>query len=180
MALTIPNSFVAATPIEADPMNDNFDAIETYVNSSLVETADHDTDLLGKLSGKPTDPVQLTANSATFTALADIAGFSITFTAVANRMYKIEVFANVSSSVAGDWAALRLRTSGGSQIQSCQCELPVINEEQTLNMVAFVTPGAGSVTYKVSGERLSGTGNIMVEASATMPAIISVQDFGAD
>lgn len=180
MALALTYDFVANTPAQAAQVNANFSAIESYINGTMYTAADTDTLLAGRLANKLVDPTQLTANSATFTTITDIAGFTITFTALAARMYKLEMCAHVSSSVAGDWVALRLRTNAGTTIQSAACEVPVINEEQTLNLVAFVTPGAGAVTYKISGERLSGTGNCMVEAAATYPAILSVQDFGAD
>jgi hypothetical protein len=180
MALVIPNVHVAGTPVVADDVNDNMDAIEAYVNGDLVLAADHATDITGRLASKLTDPVSLTSNSATFTTVADIAGFAITFTAIANRMYKLEVIAHASSSVAGDWIGLHLATNAGTTIQMAKHEIAVANEEQTFNIVAFVTPGAGSATYKVRGERLSGTGNGIVEAAATYPAVISVQDFGID
>jgi hypothetical protein len=179
MALTVPNVLVAGTPGVADDVNENFDAVEAYVNG-LVTTTDNTTLLLGKLSNKLVDPTLLTANSATFTTIVDISGYTITFTALANRMYKLEMYCHVSSSIAGDYVKMHIRTNAGTTIGAGLLELPVVNEEQTISAVAFVTPGAGAVTYKVSGERISGTGSLMVESSATVPSILSVQDFGAD
>jgi len=45
---------------------------------------------------------------------------------------------------------------------------------------ALIRPSAGTHTYKLSFEQVSGTGNWEVHASGAMPAYILVEDLGAD
>lgn len=177
MALAIPNTLVAGTLGEADDLNDNFDAIESYVNSTLVATSDLTSTLAEYAKGYITHD-ELNADSATFTTIADITGFSVTFTGEASRRYRLTLHAHIESSVAGDYARLTISTSGGTVIADGKRELPVINESQEITVVAIVQPGAGSVTYKVQGERLTGTGNVKIDASATSLAMLLVEDIG--
>lgn len=177
MALAIPETLVAGTLVEADPLNDNFDAIESYVNSTLVSTTDLTSTLAEYSKGYITHD-ELNADSATFTTLADISGFSVTFTGEASRRYKLTLHAHIETSVAGDYARLIIATNAGTVIGDCKRELPVINESQGVSVVVIVQPGAGSVTYKVQGERITGTGNIKIDASATSLATLLVEDIG--
>jgi len=41
-----------------------------------------------------------------------------------------------------------------------------------------IQPGAGSKTYKLSAQRLGGTGTGSTAASATFPSLILVEDIG--
>jgi hypothetical protein len=173
MPLAVSNTFVQDTPIISADMNENFDDVETYANTLVTVT-----DLADLPFGYITQTA-LTANSATFTSIADISGFSATWTATSTRRYKLSLHGHISSSVAGDWARLAITDASNVVQVDSKCELPVINEEQSVDAFVVVSGITGSVTYKVRGERLSGTGNIMVEAAATSPAILLVEDIGA-
>lgn len=177
MALAIPVTLAAGTLVEAGDLNDNFDAIETYVNSTLITSSDVTSALAEYAKGYITHD-ELNADSAVFTTIADISGFSVTFTGEASRRYKLSLHAHIESSVAGDYARLTISTSGGTVVADGKRELPVINESQEISIFAIVQPGAGSVTYKVQGERISGTGNVKIDASATSLAVLLVEDIG--
>lgn len=177
MPLALTYTFAVNTPAEAAEVNANFDAIESYINGTLITAADVATLLAAEPKGYIAQ-TSLTADSAVFTTIADITSYSVTFTGEASRRYLIMLKAHIESSVAGDYARLTISTNAGTVLNDCKRELPVINESQSVETWTVVTPGAGSVTYKVQGERLSGTGNVKVDASATSPALLLVTDLG--
>jgi hypothetical protein len=120
----------------------------------------------------------ITATSAVFTTLADIAGLSVTFTAVANRRYKISASGFIASTVANDTGRLSITDGANAQQQAGNVPLPVANTGYAMGFFVVVTPSAGSVTYKIRGERQAGTGNLTISAGATLPATILIEDIG--
>lgn len=177
MSATIPNTFSAGTAAEAAEVNENFQYIEDYFNNTVYTQADVDSLVAGFSKGRITS-ASLTSDSATFTTIADITSYTVTFTAEASRYYRLAIKAHIESSVAGDYARLAITTDGDTVLNDCKRELPVANESQSIECWVIVQPGAGSVTYKVRGERVSGTGNVKVDAAATSPALFLVEDLG--
>jgi hypothetical protein len=173
MALVLPNSIIAGTTADATEVEENFNEIETYVNTLPTLTT------LDSYSSGRMAHTTLTANSSTFTTIVDIAGLSITFTAVASHLYLVMFHGHLSSSAAGDYARVALHGSSEAAIVvDSRVELPVIGEEQSVDLFDVVAPSAGSVTYKIQGERVSGAGNITLEASATSQATLLAIDLG--
>ena len=101
-----------------------------------------------------------------------------TFTAVANRYYKITYYEpKISSSLAGNQFTQRVRLTNlaGTVLESAYLE-PNAANFQTSILTAIVTLSAGS-TVIVATAQMSGT-NAFCNRSATEKAFIVVEDIG--
>lgn len=139
---------------------------ETWVDSVSNKTTQHIT------------KASITAASSTFTAVADITGLSVTFTAETGRTYRISAEMNAQSTIAGDQVGIFITDSSNNVVQARYTGSVAASLQVGVSLTAFVSPGAGSVTYKIRGQRISGTGNGTVQASGTAPAYIWVDDLG--
>ena len=119
-----------------------------------------------------------TANQTTITTLVDLSGITVTWTAVANRRYRVYSEVYFLSSVANDIAALAIADGAGSQQQSSF--VTCTSTSQPIKCVGSViqTVAAGSTTRKAQASRAAGTGNITMVAGAAAPAFILVEDIG--
>lgn len=120
----------------------------------------------------------VTTDNGGITSLVDLAGLSVTFTAVAGRRYRVVLDAFLNSSVGGDISSLVIATGGGAQIQSSQAYMPASGVSVRQQAVITVTPSAGSVTYKARASRAMGSGTLALAAGATYPAVMVVEDIG--
>ena len=113
--------------------------------------------------------------STTSTSFIDVTGFSITFTAVAGRQYKISALVATSNSGANvnqfyivkGVTAISEGYSNGVEVTSTQ-------------IYAVDTPGAGSVTYKMQVKAAAGT--VLMYGTSTRASLASrmiVEDIGA-
>ncbi len=120
---------------------------------------------------------QVTANQGSIasTTPVDLTGLSVTFTAVAGRRYRVEGRVLMQSSIGTDIARLTLATGAGVRVQLDDQTLAHL---KSLYIPHFVTPGAGSTTYKLQASRAVGTGTITMTADPTFPAYIAVEDAG--
>lgn len=122
---------------------------------------------------------EITANQTGITAIVDVTGLSLTWTAAANRRYKITTKAYVTSSVALDAVAVAITTGGGVQVQSTGTHVHLAGTSYGVVLEAVVTGvAAGSATYKVRALRSAGTGSCSIVAHSTYPAFILVEDIG--
>lgn len=120
-----------------------------------------------------------TTQQSGITTVTDITSFSVTFTAVAGRRYRITVNALAFSSVTGDVAQLQLTSNDGATVlQLAQVALGTSNMGVSCVILAYITPSAGSVTYKVRLLRNAGTGTLTFDCGAVYPARIVVEDVG--
>lgn len=111
------------------------------------------------------------------TAVTDVTGASVTFTAVANRLYKVTVQTMVGSTVATDSINVQV-TNSANTIQTGGYFQTGRGEQQTVQFSTNpLSPSAGSATYKVRVARLAGTGTISVFGTTTATLII-VEDIG--
>ena len=121
-------------------------------------------------------PVMSTAQLGNGTSATDITGMTITFTAVANRRYRIMALCVTQQSGAGAGVQnLYVRNGANTIIGS------VGGSEASANFATWVcitidTPGAGSVTYKAS--IITNANTVDIACSTTQPAILTVEDFG--
>ena len=117
-----------------------------------------------------------TANSAT---IVDLAAPTIAFTAPAGRRYRITANLHMKSTVAGDRATTFIRNSASANIGvNTGAAIAAANLSQSVVMVAYDTPPAGAVSYKLSINRISGTGVITAGGGATQPCYLAVEDVG--
>ena len=122
---------------------------------------------------------QTTASQSGITTAADLTGLSVTFTAVANRYYLIQGFVTCYSSVGSDGFGCIIANSAGTALANAFA----ISRDNLVSYSAHcfyrVSPGAGSVTYKLRGQR-SGTGTLTYQPDGVTPSFIMVTDIGVN
>lgn len=117
------------------------------------------------------------SNQGSITTGSDVTGLSITFTAVANRKYKISTQGMMLSSSANDifnW----IINAGGSDIMLKSFIIPSTSFGVFTGCETVHTPSAGSITYKVRAARNSGSSTGTVVAGSGYEAILIVEDIG--
>jgi len=178
MAVTVPNRFFPGSLTDADDVNENFDTLTAYINSTLETTATHNSDVALLPKGKVAYATTTTATGSITTAVVDLTGLSVTFTALASRYYKITGWVLFQTTVADDSFAVFIRDGSGTQLQQASQHFRLASVTQFVSPVVVIQPGAGSKTYKLSAQRLGGTGTGSTAASATFPSLILVEDIG--
>jgi len=181
--LTITNNFTNATTADATQVNTNFSDVKSFVDSHCLHK-DAATVLGTYLEAKipwglVAAPVRITTSSSTFTTITDIAGLSITFTAVSGRRYRLMLTARTAVTDAPGSVRISIADSGNTRVAAADVHsssasvggAPMIVREE-------ITGISGSKTYKVRGEVISGGGNGLVPAGATDPAIFTIEDVG--
>lgn len=128
-------------------------------------------------SGAPSSTLgyaALTTSQTGITTETDVNDLSVTVTVPAGRRLKISSGMGLQSTVAGDYAFMRL-TEDGNNISYSQIITGA--SVQNTDSVAVVTPSAGSHTYKARAARTgSAAGTISVVAATTNPAYLLVED----
>jgi hypothetical protein len=122
---------------------------------------------------------EITAASAAFTAQADIAGLSITFTLTETRTVLVQSYMLGLSTIASDRIQFTLTDAANVQVQlSADLFIPANN----VTVHAFISwraqLAAGSYTYKIRGQRNVGTGSCIANAAVARPNYIQALDYG--
>lgn len=123
--------------------------------------------------------VSRTAGNITVNTLADLTGMSVTFTAVANRIYKATWLVNGDKNASGrDSTNIYFTTSANVVV----ADISLITMGSTnvgLNFSAscVFTASAGSVTYKLRGKSFSG--DLVVYGTANAPCVLIIEDIGS-
>lgn len=121
---------------------------------------------------------QVVANQGTFTGTTDLTSLTVTVSVAAGRRIKITGQCVLSSSVTSDSAAL-LILEGVTTLQDANAQLGVTGQfGATCTAIVILTPTVGAHTYKLTAQRIAGSGNITMDASAPQPAFILVEDIG--
>jgi hypothetical protein len=121
----------------------------------------------------------ITSNSSAFTTVADVSGLSVAFTALADRYYVASFSGIISSTVSLDRIDVQITDSANTVLKESINFIPGNSAPMTCHFAtAPLEPGAGSVTYKIRAERVSGTGSCIIVGAATNPAVITVMDVG--
>lgn len=124
--------------------------------------------------------VAVTANQTPVTTVwTDLTSLTLTISAaVANgRRFRITAQVNLASTVVNDISALAV-FEGATQLTQANCSSPVANAGVPATAIVILTPSNASHTYKLSAGRASGTGVITMQASATIPAFMLIEDIG--
>lgn len=118
---------------------------------------------------------QITADQTTITTITPITGLSVNVVVPAGRRLKITAKAELLSTVSADKGSIFIRQDG-TIIQGAATGLDVTPRNYSAVAEIVVTPSAGAHTYTVDAERTNGTGSMTVNASATSPAFLLVED----
>lgn len=166
--------------IHAPLHNDVARAVNDIVTELGADPSGAFASVMARLDALPLGKLgyaQVVANQAGITGEVDLAGLAVTVNVAANRRIKITVKVPMFSSVADDVAEVRIK-EGAVQLQNAVALCRPANVAYApFNQVAL-TPAAGAHTYKVTGLRNAGTGNVTMYATATTPAYILVEDDG--
>ena len=112
------------------------------------------------------------------TAEVDLTGMSVTFTAIANRYYKITAFMYGIPTVANAVFQVRIK-QGATALQTLLNNGGPATAGTTVSGSLIKTFTAGSTTLKLSGALAVGsTGSITFNGAATLPVYILVEDIG--
>jgi hypothetical protein len=121
--------------------------------------------------------VSNTSMSLNVTSMTDLTSLSVTFTAVAGRVYRVDGWCLLKSTVIADGANLLIRNGSNTILGQGIVHMEVNNQDYTAQVSTIIT-ASGSTTVKLSAQRQTGTGTITASAGATFPAQIVVTDLG--
>jgi hypothetical protein len=118
-----------------------------------------------------------TSTDATVTVLEE--QLSVTFTAVANRNYRVTYFEPEVTSTSGTYTylALFLTSIVGTQITAGYVYAPATNSFMSQTVTAVSTFTAGTVILKAAAQCV-GVGTSKLGRAATQPAYFMVEDIG--
>lgn len=121
---------------------------------------------------------QITSSQTTITTEVDVTSLTVTWTAVSSRRYRTSWYFAASSSVSADIASVKCTTSGNTQVGITITG--ALSSVYNYNFGGSVveTGLSGSTTRKLRAVRTNGTGNISINAGATAPCYILVEDIG--
>lgn len=132
--------------------------------------------LPGGLEGTNTSVATKTGDQTGISTITDVTSLTVTFTAVANRYYKITLVGMVGNNSATAQMNWYIRNGGGTTLATGSHSPYTTGVIHSFTLVCLNAPGAGSVTYKASAAVASGT--FTFYGSATAPALIMVEDAG--
>jgi hypothetical protein len=106
--------------------------------------------------------------------VADVTGALVTWTAVANRRYRVRAILGVTQQTAAGLVTMRLTDVSNTQITFCQDYQATAGQPGHLAAEVYISPAAGSYTAKVRVETSTNTVNTLASGAT----IISVEDVG--
>ena len=110
-------------------------------------------------------------------AATDIPGTSITFTAVANRLYKATWHVYGYKNASGlDVSIVYFTNAANTVLSDLVVSSPSGNYAVNLSASHVFTVAAGSVTYKLRAASFSGT--LSLTAGSTSPLVLVIEDVG--
>lgn len=120
----------------------------------------------------------LKSTDQTFTTRADMAGLSITFTAVANRIYQVTFVGNIFATAGAD-VTLYLTDGTTDFHESLGSILTTAPYETRSFVVSLTTLTAGTKTLKIAGAANTSTIMYGTGIRASIGAKMAVNDIGA-
>lgn len=154
-------------------------ALNTTFTSGQILTAAQVNNLpMGTVSA----PVSLTALNFNPVAAADIAGATITFTAVANRIYRVTYcfFANCTGADSSLNITFTDTTPTVIQQSLFTFSTPFNPEGRQCTSVFYFTAGSsGSITRKLRAQRQTGASTLTIFSNSTLPFQYAIEDVGS-
>lgn len=109
------------------------------------------------------------------TSQADITGTDLTFTAAANRRYKLTGYCRTNQITTTSNQEVYITTSGNTVLQT-SAVYATAAQQQAHHLVVVVTPAAGSITYKMRAA--VSAGSVDIKGATTYPIIFFIEDIG--
>ena len=112
--------------------------------------------------------------------LVDLTNLSMTFNAIANRMYRVHVHCNFYASQADNTASLALNVAASNVAFS---HTPALSTGTSSLRTAelnrpFVNSAAQSLVVKMQAQLQTGTGSVIMHAGAANVATMVIEDIG--
>lgn len=120
----------------------------------------------------------ISADQGSITTLVDLTNLSVTFDSEAGRKYWLIGGVHMSSTVANDEGGLRVRLGNGGAINRARVQINTSGRRYYVIVADTHVPGAGTTTYKLSAERIQGTGTLTANAGANEEGFLRVFDVG--
>jgi len=117
-----------------------------------------------------------TTNQSGISGETDVSGLSVALTTVAGRVYKLTALVRATQGSPASPVVCRI-TNGSNTSLGATVFTTTAGWTLTHNVLTYDVPGAGSTTYKV--RMATSFGTVQVDASATAPAVLMVEDVGA-
>jgi hypothetical protein len=112
------------------------------------------------------------------TTAVDLSGATVTFTAIANRNYKVTWQTYGTCTSAGNGGTVTLN-NGATILQYATTNLINSSSGATINGLYIGTFTAGSITLKLVGSLAAGgSGSVSFQSVATLPTFLLVEDVG--
>jgi len=120
----------------------------------------------------------VTAGMTPTTSVADVPGVTVTFSGVANHVYRYTLAAHVVSSAAGDIVRIQLTNPSNTAVGTvADFPVAIANNAQALTQAFYETPGAdASLTRKIRVVRIGGSGSVQVFSDVNRPAVLTVEE----
>jgi putative SOS response-associated peptidase YedK len=116
-----------------------------------------------------------TTNQTGITTQTDITGVTLTFTAAANRRYKVSLYCRAQQITSPSNNEVYITTAANALLQVSSYN-HAANDFVTHHAVVILSPAAGSVTYKARAATGAGTSSILCDA--TYPLDFWIEDIG--
>lgn len=129
------------------------------------------------LGALPGGYAQVTASQSGITTVTDLTGLTATVTVSAGRRIRITGSLAVGTTVANDIVRMSIK-EGATVLQIRDAIGVTTTGNVNLEASIVLTPSAGSHTYKLTLERLAGTGTESITAGTTFPNFILIEDIG--
>lgn len=110
-------------------------------------------------------------------AVTDLTGLTVTWTAVANRYYKATAQVVVEQMTGAGAPSIIIANGAGTQLNQNQTSEPAGSDFVGLQCITYLTGlSAGSQTIKVRCQTTANTVN--TASAATLPAVLIIEDMG--
>ncbi|MFM7062642.1 MAG: hypothetical protein ACKO04_03995 [Actinomycetes bacterium] len=114
-----------------------------------------------------------TAQNGITTTATDVTNATVTFTAVAGRLYRVTASADLTQAATATEGQIQLMVDGTANATG---RIAVSSTDKFANIATVLTLSAGSHTLKLQAQAIGGTINIV--GSNAAPTILSIEDAG--
>lgn len=118
------------------------------------------------------------STQAGITTVVDITSLSTIVTIGTGRLIKISGEVQAQSTVADDTARLQIQ-EGATILQVCDQLMRPANTTNKMKLSIVLTPTPGSHTYKLTMQRIAGSGTITVNQNTPSVSQLLIEDIGA-
>lgn len=131
----------------------------------------------GRIPGERIATATVTSNSANIASTTEVQVASVTAALVSGRTYRVTAAIKADSSVAADTSDVRIRedNSTGTEMQLGRIDIKDAAGRWPITLEAeYTAVSTGNKTFSVTMNRATGTGNVILIASSTVPGFAYV------